>query len=90
MEFEWDVAIVGAGMGGAAVGYALATAGHRVLLIEKGLAEFSQDDDDDPDTFDEARRLRNGRWPHQITGSINARSVRFFPAMEALPVQFFV
>jgi flavin-dependent dehydrogenase len=43
MEFEWDVAIVGAGMGGAAAGYALASAGHRVLLIEKGLAEFSQD-----------------------------------------------
>lgn len=81
MEFEWDVAIVGAGMGGAAAGYALASAGHRVLLIEKGLAEFSQDDDDDPDTSDEARRLRHGRWPHQITGSVNARSVRFFPAL---------
>lgn len=81
MEFEWDVAIVGAGMGGAAMGYALATAGHRVVFIEKGLAQFSQDEKDDPDSSDEAKRLRNGRWPQQISGTVDAHPVRFFPAL---------
>ena len=29
----WDVAVIGAGMGGATVGYALAKAGHRVIFL---------------------------------------------------------
>lgn len=35
-ETLWDLAIVGTGMGGATLGYALAQAGRRVLFIEKG------------------------------------------------------
>ncbi|OHV84982.1 GMC family oxidoreductase [Rhizobium sp. LCM 4573] len=81
MELEWDVAIVGAGMGGAALGYSLAKAGHRVLFIEKGLSRFSPDVEDDPDTFDQEARLKNGRWPQQISGMVDARPVRFFPAL---------
>ena len=34
---EWDVAVIGTGMGGAATGYGLAKLGRRVLFIEKGL-----------------------------------------------------
>ena len=81
MEFEWDVAIVGAGMGGAALGYSLAIAGHRVLFIEKGLAEFAAGEEDDPDSLDPETRLRNGRWPQQISGSIDSTPVRFFPSL---------
>jgi len=33
----WDVLVVGTGVGGATVGYALAQTGRRVLFIEKGL-----------------------------------------------------
>lgn len=33
---EWDAVIVGAGMGGGTLGYALAAAGKRVLFVEKG------------------------------------------------------
>ena len=33
---KWDVIIVGTGMGGATLGYALARAGRRVLFCEKG------------------------------------------------------
>src|SRR5262245_41215809 len=32
----WDVIVVGTGMGGATIGYALARAGKRVLFCEKG------------------------------------------------------
>lgn len=33
---EWDAIIIGTGMGGAPLGYALAKAGQRVLFLEKG------------------------------------------------------
>ena len=37
----WDVAIIGAGMGGGFTAWALANAGHDVLLIERGIEEKS-------------------------------------------------
>ena len=36
-RIEWDVVVVGTGMGGATAGYELARLGRRVLFIEKGL-----------------------------------------------------
>lgn len=37
----WDVIIVGTGMGGAVIGYALAKKGKRVLFLEKGMSHVS-------------------------------------------------
>ncbi|MEO7497060.1 MAG: GMC family oxidoreductase [Massilia sp.] len=37
IDQQWDAVIVGTGMGGATLGYALARAGKRVLFLEKGL-----------------------------------------------------
>lgn len=39
-RMEWDVIVVGAGMGGATLGYALAQSGQRVLFLEKGRAAW--------------------------------------------------
>jgi choline dehydrogenase-like flavoprotein len=81
-ESLWDVAIVGTGMGGATVGYALAKAGYRVVFLEKGNAEFSgsgeglQLGSDDP-----ADRLRGGSWPTKITGNAAGTNSTFFPPM---------
>ncbi|PRC43874.1 glucose-methanol-choline oxidoreductase, partial [Mycobacterium sp. ITM-2017-0098] len=33
---EWDVIVVGAGMGGGALGHRLARSGRKVLFVEKG------------------------------------------------------
>jgi glycine/D-amino acid oxidase-like deaminating enzyme len=33
---EWDVVVVGTGMGGATIGHALVERGHRVLFLECG------------------------------------------------------
>ena len=39
---HWDVIIVGTGMGGATLGYALARAGKRVLFCEQGIATCNE------------------------------------------------
>lgn len=39
---HWDVIIIGTGMGGATVGFALAKQGKSVLFLEKGLATFGE------------------------------------------------
>jgi len=41
-DTNWDIVVVGTGMGGAAAGYALARAGKSVLFIEKGFARSSR------------------------------------------------
>jgi choline dehydrogenase-like flavoprotein len=81
-DLLWDVAIVGTGMGGATVGYALAKAGYRVVFLEKGNAEFADSGEslllgsDDP-----ADRLRGGSWPTKITGNAAGTNSTFFPPM---------
>jgi choline dehydrogenase-like flavoprotein len=70
----WDVAIIGAGMGGGFAAWALANAGHDVLLIERGIEEKSPPTDgefsDDPEA-----RLAGSRWPtlstFEVDGVVN-------------------
>ncbi|MFN7024812.1 MAG: GMC oxidoreductase [Pseudorhizobium sp.] len=78
---QWDVAIVGAGMGGAAFGYALARAGHSVVFVEKGMMTFADDSADAPDSSDESVRLLHGRWPTQILGRVDGRETSFYPPL---------
>jgi choline dehydrogenase-like flavoprotein len=39
-QTDWDAIVVGTGMGGGTIGYALAKAGKRVLFLEKGLSNL--------------------------------------------------
>lgn len=41
---HWDCLIVGTGVGGATLGYALAKAGQKVLFVDKGRASFLHED----------------------------------------------
>ncbi|MCM8626754.1 GMC family oxidoreductase [Accumulibacter sp.] len=41
---NWDVVVIGTGMGGATMGYELAKAGQRVLFLEKGRSHLSAAD----------------------------------------------
>lgn len=62
---QWDVAVVGTGMGGATLGRELAMAGLSVLFLEKGTtvpAESSLSDALTP-----AERMKRGWWPHPVT-----------------------
>lgn len=90
---HWDAIIVGSGMGGGTLGYALARAGHRVLFVEKGLATFEKGPDvlfgtapEDicdlagvPDAGCRERLLRAGRSPDVIEDCTGGKSSTFLP-----------
>ena len=91
---EWDVIVVGTGMGGGTLGYALARRGHRVLFLEKGLATYRKDDkqilfgDAPEDVCDLARAgeaacreklLRGGRSPDRIDDCTTSHTDTFYP-----------
>lgn len=77
---QWDVVIVGTGMGGAALGYALARRGRRVLFLERGVL---QPPSDQPATeaTDPDERLRLGLWPDPVRMIVNGRSTESYAAI---------
>ena len=88
----WDVVVVGTGMGGATLGYALARAGKRVLFCEKGRSPRSDDttlSGDFAEVFfnrqiapaseHAAILARAGRWWSVIEDRSGARVRRFIP-----------
>jgi choline dehydrogenase-like flavoprotein len=91
---EWDVAVIGTGMGGAVAGYGLAKLGRRVLFIEKGLffhGEFHLQKDGsakldenllaqlaDRSNEQPKARLRRGWWPLRLQGRTSFGELEFF------------
>ena len=73
---QWDIAIIGAGVGGSAAAYALTTQGYRVLLVEKGLARFSNTGTAGVtrETQEPEERLAEGRWPTKLTTKIDGKT----------------
>lgn len=76
----WDVVIVGSGMGGAALGYALARRGRRVLFLERGVLQPAggqpANEVNDPD-----QRLRLGLWPDPVRMTVNGRTTESYAAI---------
>jgi choline dehydrogenase-like flavoprotein len=73
----WDVAIIGAGMGGGFLARALTDAGQNVLLIERGNGKLSMPrSDTEPE--DAEKRLTESRWPNPITYEIDGVPSRFY------------
>jgi choline dehydrogenase-like flavoprotein len=88
IDQNWDAVVVGTGMGGATLGYALARAGRRVLFLEKGAAHpdlvgrYAEDDFPRPAAPQPAHRdilARAGRYPDQIVDRSGPRTQRFVP-----------
>jgi choline dehydrogenase-like flavoprotein len=81
----WDVVIVGTGMGGSTLGYALARMGRKVLFIEKGQFLHGEPSNDalsgaaslEPGE-DPQRRLAGGHWPLRIVGDGSFGPLEFF------------
>lgn len=78
---DWDVIVVGCGMGGGTLGYELSRLGRRVLFLEKGHLMHGNPgamDHAEPGTPPELdARLRAGRWPLRIKGETTFGKVEF-------------
>lgn len=92
-EEFWDVIVVGAGMGGSTIGYALAKRGLRVLFVERGqpATAFAF-----PSRWQRLRHLLNraddakiiaamGRWQQKITMVQSGRTVDLYPPLGSGP-----
>jgi choline dehydrogenase-like flavoprotein len=84
IQREWDVIVIGTGIGGGTVGRRLAEKGLSVLFVEKGPAGVRAEDHSmscDSDNVEVRESL--GIWPQPLQGSINGRSVSFYGALGA-------
>lgn len=73
LQTQWDVIIIGSGMGGCAAAYQLAKHNKKVLILEKGLANFTQHQGVEAAQDDPEERLQSGKWPEQLTAVIDKR-----------------
>lgn len=78
---DWDVIVIGTGMGGSTVGYELARRGRRVLFLEKGkFLHRGPEGLGEPLPGVNAEieaRLRAGRWPLPLEGRTTLGKVAF-------------
>lgn len=79
---DWDVVVIGTGMGGSTLGYALARKGRSVLFLEKGkFLHYGPIDAPDlpPGPMsDEDQRLFTGWWPHRFAGDTSFGKADFY------------
>jgi choline dehydrogenase-like flavoprotein len=78
---RWDVVVVGTGMGGGALGHALAGKGWRVLLLEQGRDRLDAIDDASGEMQDAADRLRFGRWPERVHWQVDGQRHERFTSL---------
>lgn len=79
---DWDVIVVGGGMGGGAACHALTRNGHRVLLIEKGRANPEPDPASDAGiSSDRGKRLKHGHWPSRLRVEVDGAASEIYPAL---------
>jgi choline dehydrogenase-like flavoprotein len=75
---EWDVVVVGTGMGGATIGHALVERGHRVLFLECGDDPQAEGNRATPWTSRvAAERRSHGLWPQPLSRNSGGAIERF-------------
>ena len=77
VDKEWDVVIVGAGMGGGIAGRRLAEAGLSVLFVERGPHGPRGEQNGPAGDMDPLPLLVRGVWPEPMEATINGRTSRF-------------
>lgn len=76
---NWDVIVIGAGMGGGLAGRRLAESGQSVLFVEKGPAGYRNEQQDlRADVTDPVARQIRGYWPKPMVATIDGAKSRFF------------
>jgi choline dehydrogenase-like flavoprotein len=77
---DWDVIIIGTGVGGATVGRSLALEGFSVLFLEKGGRTDASEESNAAVTPES--RLAHGWWPHPVSHrQANGDRKRFYAAV---------
>lgn len=83
MDIEWDIIILGGGMGGGVMARALTEKGLRVLLVEKGNLKHQRSpansivvEEEDPE-----KRLDSGRLPHKIKGLVDNTEITIWASL---------
>jgi choline dehydrogenase-like flavoprotein len=89
---HWDVIVIGTGMGGATIGYALARQGKKVLFCEKGKSLLQPDQGlrgnfaetffpapEAPSTFHRETLLDSGRYAEEIVDASTRFPQRHIP-----------
>lgn len=88
---DYDVLIIGTGMGGATLGYALARAGKKVLFCERGRTSWNSEAlrgsfaeacvaaSEDSHIHEKEILARAGRWSDEIEESSSGKPRRFIP-----------
>ncbi|UVK40227.1 GMC family oxidoreductase [Mesorhizobium sp. AR10] len=82
LEKEWDVIVIGTGIGGGTIGRRLAELGLSVLFVEKGPSGHTREqhylrtDLEDPS----ARQIR-GLWPKPVVATLDGKETRLFGAI---------
>ncbi|MDJ0630916.1 MAG: GMC family oxidoreductase [Rhodobacter sp.] len=80
---SWDVLVVGGGMGGSAVTRQLARKGLSVLVLEQGQQAFAESADINKDETDPDQRMKIGRFPAPLTGTIDGTTRDFYAPLGA-------
>lgn len=76
---DWDVIVIGTGIGGGVAGRALAEAGLSVLFVEMGRAGLRAEETGlDIGMADPVARAVRGLWPDPVEAEVNGQSQRFF------------
>jgi choline dehydrogenase-like flavoprotein len=76
---EWDLIVVGTGMGGATLGRAMAEKGWSVLFLEKGRQGFRPEQQGlSPFVTDPAARLVRGLWPDKLFTRVDGHDQAIF------------
>jgi choline dehydrogenase-like flavoprotein len=75
---DWDVIIMGSGMGGCSAAYQLSQYDRKVLVVEKGLASFSDFKGVSSDEEDPQELLESCRWPTKLTAIVDNKKSQFW------------
>jgi choline dehydrogenase-like flavoprotein len=82
LDQDFDIVIVGGGMGGSTAAFALSKKGYSVLLIEKGTADLVNKHQSDiaVEIENPVDRIKYHHWPTKITSVVdNSESANFTP-----------
>lgn len=84
LDTDWDVIVIGTGIGGGTAGRALAEAGLKTLFLEKGPAGHRAERTPlTHEIFLPEARLARGFWPGQIVARENGHESRFYGPLGA-------